>query len=47
VLRDIHIRSAGLVVTGKGYLGMIHSSAKCGDRICLLNAFRNTVVLKP
>lgn len=38
---------AKLTVTQSGRLGMVHVKTEHGDKICLLNAFRNIVILRP
>jgi hypothetical protein len=35
------------IVTQSGRLGLVHWRAKLGDKICLLHAFRNIVILRP
>jgi hypothetical protein len=38
---------AKLTVTQSGRLGLVRVKTKHGDKICLLNAFRNIVILRP
>jgi hypothetical protein len=37
----------GMTVTKDGYLGLVHPKSRRGDKICLLHAFRNIVILRP